>query len=207
MKGRLVPVLFLTNALLLAAIVLVWLFGSLNWTAPDAVPVDASLFAIVAEEQAPAAAYDRANVFGRPLFIADRRPIPPEAVVESSPEQPPPPVDGFAGVRLLGVVGEGNEAFVIIQSDGKSTRLRVGGEFATWKLRAADMLGADFVSTTGENRRITIQRGGMANPGTVAADSTAAPAPQAAPGTPQARAAERRARRDALLRQAQERSQ
>lgn len=204
MTGRVAPVLLLLNVLLLAAIASVWLFGALSWAAPDPVPVDASLLSVDADEgQPPPPDYDRENVLGRPLFAADRRPMPADAVAEVDPVAPP--ADALSSARLLGLVGEGAAASVIIQSEGKTTRLPVGGEFGTWKLEAVDRLGADFVSAGGESRRVVIQRS-AGNPAASAAN-TANAAAQAAPGTPQARAAERRARREALLRQAQERSQ
>lgn len=201
MIGHVAPLLLLLlNALLLAAIVLTWVFGALSWTAPDPVPVEPSLLSSVAAESPLPPEYDRDNVLGRPLFTADRRPMPAVAAADAEPVVPPG--DALSSARLLGLVGEGAAALVIIQSEGKTTRLPVGGEFGSWTLEAVDRLGADFVSASGEARRVAIQRS-VAAP----AASVANAASQAEPGTPQARAAERRARRDALLRQAQERSQ
>lgn len=205
MNGRLMSALLVANVLLLVALALVWQFGAFNWNVPEPIPADASLLGSVAGEPVPVPDYERDNVLGRPLFMADRRPFPVEVVSRPAPEPVAPPVDDLAGVRVLGLVGDGAGALVIIQRDGKTARLPVGAVLGTWRLTTADMLGADFVSSTGESRRITIQRGGMASVGAATPDGASAPA-QAAPGSPQARAAERRARREALLRQAQERN-
>jgi len=204
-NGRLMSALLAANVLLLVALALVWQFGAFNWNVPEPIPADASLLGSVAGEPVPVPDYERDNVLGRPLFMADRRPFPVEVVSRPAPEPVAPPVDDLAGVRVLGLVGDGAGALVIIQRDGKTARLPVGAVLGAWRLTTADMLGADFVSSTGESRRITIQRGGMASVGAATPDGASAPA-QAAPGSPQARAAERRARREALLRQAQERN-
>lgn len=194
------PALVALNVALLLALALIWVFGALSWHEPDPVAVDVALLELIGAEP-QAADYDKDEVLARPLFMADRRPLPADAVVEPVPEAVAAPADPLAAARLLGLVGEGSAAFVIIRSGEQTSRLPVGGELGAWKLERVDALGADFVSSAGESKRIAIQRGGVAGPASDAGASA-----EVVPGSPQARAAERRARREAQLRQAQERN-
>jgi hypothetical protein len=158
--SRLASTLLLAlNALLVLAIAGVWLLGSSSWAPPAAVAPDAAMLQPPGSHATTPIEYSRDRVLERPLFAADRRPISEDApaVAEAAPQsEPEPEVDTIAGARLTGLVGEGAQAIVILETEEGSRRLHVGERVGGWRLD--DVVGnvAVFINGDGGPRRMRI---------------------------------------------------
>lgn len=134
--------------------------------------------------QTPLGALDEyAQVGERPLFNADRRPIPlPEAAADGAQPPPAAPLD----VVLTSVIlsGEVKIAIVLDKKSNKSTSVRVGGslegEQSGWKLIELGARKAVFEGPTGRSdveMRVYDGTGGEAPTAVASATSTEEAAP------------------------------
>lgn len=149
-------------ALALAAIGLLAVLSDSRWTPPEAVPIDPGLLAAVPRPAPVPDADARASALDRPLFMVDRRPLPVGAATSTSvekPLEPPTEADPFEGVRLLGLIGEGDQALAILRVGAATVRLSSGASLGGWTLDSASERAAEFVSEQGR-RTLTLQRDG-----------------------------------------------
>ena len=95
MNRRLTPFLWALNALLLAALALLW-FGPgagqrTQWMAPQPLPPNLDAASATFLSVNPAAASNDRTLLERPLFAIDRRPATAKPAAAPEPAAPPPP--------------------------------------------------------------------------------------------------------------------
>ncbi|MDR0717156.1 MAG: hypothetical protein LBF50_07055 [Azoarcus sp.] len=205
------PVSRLTRlcAVLGILIVLYWLLLARARPLPEAVVPDPSALTAQTVTRPPPNPTIIAVFTARPLFLPDRRPLPPD---NAPTEEIPVVVDPFGGARLVGVIAEPEGGVAIILRDGKQHRVRQGEQFDGWTLVMLEDRLARFTGARGDARELQLtykhDPAGKAPPAAAKAPGTprrAAPARNA--GAPaqtnsmEAAAASRRARREAMLRQ------
>jgi len=99
--------------------------------------------AVYARETAPPAGLENplaaiplgqlAATRNRPLFVPDRRPPPPVAMVHDAPLAPPPAAP--PSLSLLAIILDGHQrAIVRAESTGKILRLQVGDTIEGWRI-------------------------------------------------------------------------
>ncbi|MGD8956239.1 MAG: hypothetical protein PVJ03_02825 [Chromatiaceae bacterium] len=188
-------ILAAVNVLLLGAIGAAWLTGRTAWAPPEALVPDPAMFAPPALPQGLES--DDFDLHERPLFSASRRPEPAAVELGEAPE-PEAPVDAIEQATLLGLAGVGEQGVAIISLDDEIRRVAVGEHLAGWRLTEIEGLVASFTDGAGSLHELSIQ------PPARDLDSPQPGAPGAAAGPPggaQSEIAERRQRRQALLRQ------
>lgn len=173
--------LVLINVGLVVAIVAVWALGSSRWQAPEPVAPDRALFALPDATVTAADAYSRDTLLDRPVFLASRRPFPPEPVAAAggAPKAAAAP-DALDSARLTGLLDDGAGAVAILNVDGKSRRLRQGDMLDGWTLQSVERQSAVFADRDGRTRRLSLPTvGGLLDGGGAGA---ADPAPVQAAG-------------------------
>lgn len=129
-------------------------------------------------------AEQREEVGARPLFWTSRRPAPRSAA--DGPEGPDARRGQLGKVDILGVFGSGATAGVIVKVEDNRQRILLGEELLGWSLEAVHPDRVDF-SRDGEQQTLALEQGRVA-----AASRT--------PGSPGAKAADRKPMRDAAAR-------
>ncbi|MDR2261786.1 MAG: hypothetical protein LBE06_12875 [Azoarcus sp.] len=205
------PVSRLTRlcAVLGILIVLYWLLLARARPLPEAIVPDPSALAAQTVTRPPLNPTVVAVFTARPLFLPDRRPLPPD---NAPAEEIPAIVDPFGGARLVGVIAEPEGGVAIILRDGKQRRVRQGEQFDGWTLVMLEDRLARFTGAGGDARELQLtykhDPAGTVPPAAAKAPGTPRrPAPARNAGAPaqansmEAAAASRRARREAMLRQ------
>jgi hypothetical protein len=138
MNRRLTPFLWALNALLLAALALLW-FGPgarqrTQWVAPQPLPPNLDAASATFLSVNPAAASNDRTLLERPLFVIDRRPATAKPVAAPEPAAPPPP-DLLDKTKLRGIVRGPALNGVLAEVDGKPRFIRSGESLGEWTLR------------------------------------------------------------------------
>lgn len=204
MMVRPVALAMVVNGLLAAGIALSWVRADMAWTPPPPLPPDpTTISAADWLVVAPADAAALQTVLERPLFSATRRPA----------EALPTPADnaqvetrGPAELLAVGLIGTEGGGVLLVRREGRIRRVAVGDDIDGWTLaeivdRRARLVRGDEV------RELVLQRMGNAKPGGPPSSVGGAAAPSASAASQQsasqaaleARIAERRARREAVL--------
>ncbi len=95
------------------------------------------------------------EVLERPLFWESRRPL---KVQEDAPqEQAARPIEPLTGVKVLGIITQGETQMALLEIDGKPGRYKPGDAVKQWQV--ADVTGnqVHFASADGENV-LTLER-------------------------------------------------
>lgn len=101
------------------------------WTAPAALAPGATAAAAAPTAAAPGNPAQYMAILDRPLFAPDRRPPPPP-----QPPAPPPPPDPLADLALYGVYGSGEQGGILVKSDGRLRRIRIGEGLGGWTVQS-----------------------------------------------------------------------
>ncbi len=121
-----------------------------------------------------------AEMEGRPLFWASRRPVnvaavKPKPVQEKVAPKPASSAKRLKKVQLLAVLSQGDESVAIFLAEGKRYRLKVGEEVQGWTLESVDAFGMSLRSGA-EIQRVELERRQVAgNPLPVQPAATVAP--------------------------------
>ena len=139
MNRRLTPFLWALNALLLAALALLW-FGPgagqrTQWVAPQPLPPNLDAASATFLSVNPAAASNDRTLLERPLFAIDRRPATAKPVAAAPEPAPPPPPDLLDKTQLRGIVRGPALNGVLAEVDGKPRFIRGGESLGEWTLR------------------------------------------------------------------------
>ena len=130
----------------------------------------------------------------RPLLQPDRRP----PAVDKAAAEPDP----MANMQLLGVFGSGGAGGVVLKTEDRVSRVRVGERTGPWTLQAVHAGQADFIAGDGRRNTLVLPRQPQpdAAPGAPAGAAPASPAAAAAPVSPElAERARLRAERAAAI--------
>ena len=122
-------------------------------------PTPASMQVAPVEQGAGVAPDQRDEIRRRPLFWAGRVPLQP-APDELAPAQPAAQqasANSLKGVKLAGIFGAGEEAGIIVISQGKKRRLVVGQELDGWTLAQVEPAGA-VLNQNGKQSRLELVR-------------------------------------------------
>ena len=138
MNRRLTPCLWALNALLLAALALLW-FGPgagqrTQWVAPQPLPPNLDAASATFLSVNPAAASNDRTLLERPLFAIDRRPATAKPAAAPEPAAPPPP-NLLDKTQLRGIVRGPTLNGVLAEVDGKPRFIRSGESLGEWTLR------------------------------------------------------------------------
>lgn len=198
---------------LLVLIAAFWLVLARPWVPPaPVVPDTASLAPLEIVRATPDAAVLVA-IAERPLFIAERRPVPASA--DAAAEQVAAKADAFDNVRLLGILGGEVYGVAIVNTNGVNRRIRKGEQLDGWTLQDVAGRVVRFSRGDGEIRELVMTHGNSqrkAPDEPPAPGASSAATPPGRPGLPPPAAhaggqptveelvAARRARREALLR-------
>ena len=144
-------VCLLLIALMIPAILLLWSTGDTRWMPPPPQRPDASLFDPISLDRPalPPEAYS--EQIARPLFVADRRPPPPE---EREPDAPVAAVNPFEDVTVLGLFhATDGRAGVLLRKGGDPVqRIGVGERWQSWRLVQVEDRYAVFTGPGGQHR-------------------------------------------------------
>ncbi|HOB65961.1 hypothetical protein [Ottowia sp.] len=156
MNRRLTPFLWALNALLLAALALLW-FGPgagqrTQWVAPQPLPPNLDAASATFLSVNPAAASNDRTLLERPLFAIDRRPATAKPVAAAPEAPPPPPPDLLDKTQLRGIVRGPALNGVLAEVDGKPRFIRSGESLGDWTLRGIREREATFGK--GAERRV-----------------------------------------------------
>lgn len=138
MNRRLTPFLWALNALLLAALALLW-FGPgagqrTQWVAPQPLPPNLDAASATFLSVNPAAASNDRTLLERPLFAIDRSPATAKPAAAPEPAAPPPP-NLLDKTQLRGIVRGPTLNGVLAEVDGKPRFIRSGESLGEWTLR------------------------------------------------------------------------
>ncbi len=133
LRGLLVVV----NLLLLAALGWYWSNASLKWTPPAPVLPALSAYVASGEHAANADFSSFGATLERPLFSADRRPIP-----RHLPAADDKTFDAF---KLVGLFGSGDDVGALLLIDEGVVRVRLGSQVGGWTLIEVSPGAAVFV--------------------------------------------------------------
>lgn len=154
MRMKTETALLCVGALLGLSLAAVWLRGIPAWDPPTPVIPDAEVLA-AAEVYAPQnSASALPQTISRPLLSADRKPHPQELTQQAAPPEPDP----FEKIVLNGIFGAGgSEGGVIVKTEDKVKRLKIGESLGSWRLTQVLASEARFENSNKEKRSLVLK--------------------------------------------------
>lgn len=149
--------LLLLCALLAVGVCVVLLLTPSRWVPPAPLPPELDSLQSPSMLAMPERVSRLEETASRPLFIAGRRPVVED---ESAPAPVAQPDEPFPEADLLGLFGSGEESGVILSSEGKALRVRIGEEWSGWTLRSVDAAAssAHFVAAGRDEHILELKR-------------------------------------------------